>query len=150
MFLYRLCSEKHTDLDGIGGLLVTGRWNARGVRVVYLSEHRSLTILEKLVHISDTSLEPTGLIILGVEIPDHIFERRIRVKQQGKNWQKNQLRTRHIGTEFLNMKNSLLLEVPSAIVPEENNYLFNPLHPDAMTCKITDVNNFSFDKRLLY
>jgi RES domain-containing protein len=43
----------------------------------------------------------------------------------------------------------LLLNVPSAIVPQEFNYLMNPLHPKALKVKIINKSPFSFDERLV-
>ncbi|MBD0321414.1 MAG: RES family NAD+ phosphorylase, partial [Gemmatimonadetes bacterium] len=42
-----------------------------------------------------------------------------------------------------------VLCVPSAIVPEESNYLINPLHPDSSKIKIKEVRPFQFDERLV-
>jgi RES domain-containing protein len=43
---------------------------------------------------------------------------------------------------------SLLLQVPSAIVPKEYNFLLNPLHPQFNAVKVVDMEPFTFDLRL--
>jgi RES domain-containing protein len=48
--------------------------------------------------------------------------------------------TRSLGTAWLRKKQSVLLRVPSAIVPETSNFVFNPLHVDAAA--------YPFDARL--
>ncbi len=67
------------------------------------------------------------------------------------NWQDilspNQLKK--IGDDFLKQQKSLLLKAPSAIVPEEYNYLVNPLHPDASKIKLIKQQSFNFDERLV-
>ncbi len=67
------------------------------------------------------------------------------------NWQDilspNQLKK--IGDDFLKQQKSLLLKAPSAIVPEEYNYLVNPLHPDASKIKLIKQQSFNFDERLI-
>jgi RES domain-containing protein len=42
-----------------------------------------------------------------------------------------------------------MLRVPSAIVPEESNYLLNPGHPDFLSLKIGEPQDFTIDSRLL-
>ena len=43
---------------------------------------------------------------------------------------------------------SVLLEVPSAIVPQTSNYVFNPLHPDASHFTIVQTYTYPFDVRI--
>lgn len=42
-----------------------------------------------------------------------------------------------------------MLRVPSILVPEERNLVFNPLHSDASKLSLTNARPFSFDARLL-
>lgn len=52
MKLYRIAQTAHIkDLSGTGARLYGGRWNEKGVGVVYTSESRALAILEYLVHV---------------------------------------------------------------------------------------------------
>jgi RES domain-containing protein len=44
---------------------------------------------------------------------------------------------------------SVVLAVPSAIIPIEFNYLINPQHPDIHQISIGNPQAFLFDKRLL-
>ena len=48
----------------------------------------------------------------------------------------------------LEAKEEVLLQVPSAIVPETANFLFNPMHTGAAEFRITDEFAYSFDIRL--
>jgi RES domain-containing protein len=149
MFLYRLTKKDHIALDGAGGLFMSGRWNDKGIRVIYMSGSRSLTILENLVHLSDLTLIPPDMVIIKVLIPDDITMEKLDEKKLTKGWRSNYLETRHIGSKFLNSKKDLLLKVPSVIVPGEYNYLYNPLHPDASRCSINSEDPFIFDSRLI-
>jgi RES domain-containing protein len=54
---------------------------------------------------------------------------------------------RAIGDAWARQKRSLILEVPSAIVPQERNYLVNPAHPDFGTLTISAAQPFTFDAR---
>jgi len=40
------------------------------------------------------------------------------------------------------------MKVPSVIVPNDFNYLLNPLHPKASQVKLVNQQPFSFDERL--
>jgi RES domain-containing protein len=42
-----------------------------------------------------------------------------------------------------------VLEVPSAVLPMEMNYLINPRHPDADAIEVARTEEFRFDERLL-
>jgi len=54
MRAFRLCRSSYPAYDGEGARRVGGRWNSKGVRVLYMSENRSLAVLEVLVHLSGT------------------------------------------------------------------------------------------------
>src|SRR5260221_13490667 len=63
----RLCSRKHSTLDGIGASITVGRWNSPGKPVAYLACCGALAILEYLVHLKTL---PKGIVLMLVEIPD--------------------------------------------------------------------------------
>src|SRR5699024_12459459 len=51
MQLYRLAKEEYIrDLSGTGARLYGGRWNKKGMPMLYTSEHRSMALLELFVH----------------------------------------------------------------------------------------------------
>jgi RES domain-containing protein len=54
MWLFRLCRATYPAYDGEGARRVGGRRNSKGTRVVYMSETRSLGVLEILVHLPAT------------------------------------------------------------------------------------------------
>lgn len=51
MWAFRLARNTHPLYDGEGARRSGGRWNSKGVRVLYMSENRSLAALEVLVHL---------------------------------------------------------------------------------------------------
>jgi len=55
--------------------------------------------------------------------------------------------SRFIGDSFLESKEQLLLKVPSVLVPEEHNYVINPLHADFKKIKVSKTLPFQPDKR---
>jgi len=54
-----------------------------------------------------------------------------------------------VGDEWVVAQSSLVLQVPSAAVAGETNFLVNPLHPDFVKMAYSDIMPFSFDQRLL-
>jgi len=58
-------------------------------------------------------------------------------------------RFKQIGDSWVESRQSLILEIPSAIVPAEKKYLINPAHPDFRKLKIGAPTKFEFDSRLI-
>ena len=54
-----------------------------------------------------------------------------------------------IGDNWIKSNSSLLLKVPSIVIPEEYNYLVNPLHKNFNKVKIVENKLFRFDNRLV-
>lgn len=147
MILYRFSSKQFANqLNGEGAKLFGARWNSTGLPVVYCSTAISLAILELLVHyVSYEHFINNQLTV--IEVPENKL-RVINLKHLKHKWQADESYTRFIGDEFLKQQTSLLLQVPSAIIPEENNVLINPKHKDFSKLKIIENRNFNFDLRL--
>jgi RES domain-containing protein len=90
---------------------------------------------------------PPEYTLLKIEGPDAGVVT-IRAEDLPPDWRTRPEATRDLGTAWLRKKEAVLLEVPSAIVPETANFLFNPLHVDAAKFRITDVFAYPFDVRL--
>jgi len=144
MILWRI--SRHRDLSGAGGLHAPGRWHFAGQPIVYLTESPAGALLEVCVHTSANDVPP-DFTLLRVEGPA------LRVPSMGQQdlpdgWQEQLDVTRAIGTAWLAKRKSVLLRVPSALVPETVNLLFNPRHGDAARFRITQTLRYPFDMRL--
>jgi RES domain-containing protein len=53
-----------------------------------------------------------------------------------------------LGDEWINSARTSILAIPSAIVPQEFNYLINPLHPQFDLLIIDRPQSFNFDTRM--
>jgi RES domain-containing protein len=145
MRVFRLCASTFAALDGEGSKRNGGRWNHRGYSVVYASTHLSLALLELLVHL-DIDLIP-NLNSIEIEIPAGVST------QTGafpKAWlkSKDDVLLQEVGTEWLKTQQSAVLIVPSVVVPNEQNVLINPLHPQASRIRIARSQPFQLDARL--
>ena len=148
--LYRISRAKYArDLSGAGARLAGGRWNHKGTPMIYTAASRSLAALEALVHMSQADFLIQRKIVL-IEIPRTIVPQAIDESALPKNWRRYppSFNLADIGTQWaVNMKN-LLLQVPSAVVPDEFNILINPAHPDMKYVTVAGIEDFKFDKRL--
>lgn len=150
MRVWRIAREVYNPLDGEGPRRFGGRWNSRGAPVVYTAAHLSLAILEVLVH-ADPDLIPNDLAVFEIEVPDDLPMERGQVEARPTDWQSipEQLVCRQIGDDWITRAERCMLAVPSAIVPEETNYLINPAHPDSRGVQVVRTRPFVFDPRLL-
>lgn len=150
MILYRIVKCGYADdLSGTGARLYGGRWNSEGRPAMYLASSLSLAVLEVLVHLPPLMI-PDNYCTVEVEVPgDSVTE--MALDQLPANWKDMSppVALKQAGDEFLRKQLSLLLKVPSAIVPMEYNYLLNTLHPDMKKVKILKKEPFNFDGRLV-
>lgn len=147
MIVYRLSvSAFANDISGEGAGIYGGRWNPAGLAALYTSENISLCILEILVR-TGKKTSPDTYMLISISIPDNgIFS--LEKKKLKTGWQHNPEYTQEIGKGFLKENQTLCMKVPSAIVPQENNFLLNPLHPDFKKVKIISSELLELDKRL--
>jgi len=147
MLLYRLARKAYADqLDGKGASLFGGRWNSVGKALIYTSEHRSLAVLEYRVN---NPLPVKDLMMLTLEVPDDSCIK-LDKDRLPPNWKiySQESNTAGMGNEWLLSKASLLLRVPAVPVPEEYNYLINPLHSRMSEVKIVDISPYLLDSRI--
>ena len=149
MIVYRLTRRVYAnDLSGIGAEQLGGRWNSKGVPVLYTSSSRALCLSECLVHVNAMFL-PQDLVMVSIEIPDASAIQTF--KKLPSDWQSfpHPLSTRAMGDEWLKKNTALVVQVPSAIIGEELNYLINPRHPHMAQTRIVAIKDFQLDARLL-
>lgn len=148
MKLWRI--SNYADLKGLGGTITAARWHNKGIPVVYLAESPALAMLEVLVHFElDVGEVPDHFQLLEIDFDGRRGVGRLAEKHLPADWRDNLEYTRTIGDEWLTSMSSVLLQVPSAIVPHSVNYLFNPRHKLARTAKIISCRRHPFDSRLL-
>ena len=146
--LWRLYRAQHgPGLDGAGGTFAEGHWHFLGRRIAYFGASAAIVLLERLAH-TDADLLPSDLRLALFEFPDRA-ESVTTVKNLPRNWVRTEPWTRSRGDDWLRSKASCLLAVPSVILPEETNYVFNPEHPDARLLRLVRERPFSFDSRLI-
>jgi len=150
MILYRLGDCNYiNDLSGTGTRLFGGRWSSKGKPGVYLASSRALAVLEVLVHLQPLMI-PDNYCLAEIEVPDNSIEQ-ADISHLPSNWKdvSPPIEVKQIGDDFLLARRRLVLQLPSAIVQAEFNFLVNPLHPDMQKVKVIKQEPFSFDERLV-
>lgn len=147
---WRIVKEKHaaSAFDGEGAWLYGGRWNSKGTRVVYLSSSLSLAALECLVHLTPPVM--FQYVVMTIDFDESMVETLPREKLRGA-WTESPPppSVRHIGDLWARESRSLVLDLPSVIIPSETNFLLNPRHPDFAKVTISQPVPFTFDRRLI-
>lgn len=148
MIVYRIGKTKFaTDLTGEGARLHGGRWNHKLTPCIYTSESRALAILEYTVNINIDDV-PRALSITTYEIPDYEILRIITANLPG-DWRSVPApsSTKDFGTRLFKSDASII-RVPSTVVPEEYNYILNPLFAGSTNFNIIAVQDFIYDVRI--
>ena len=150
--VYRICKTKYaaTAFDGEGAFRFGGRWNTRGTRMIYTAGSLALAALEMLVHLDDDELL-FAYSFVAATIPPALILPVKDFRSLPKNWNTfpPPIALQRIGDDWIRSLASAVLEVPTAIVPLEQNYLLNPAHPDFAQIKLGKPSRFRFDQRLL-
>lgn len=133
--------------DGEGARRYGGRWNSAGVPMVYASEHESLAVLEVRVHIAMSGVYKSFSFDF-----DEGLMRTLPVQQLPKDWQREPppVSLQRLGDQWVKAGDSVILAVPSAIVPNELNLLLNPRHPDFSKIDIHTATDLTLDRRLFH
>ena len=130
-----LCAAEDFACAGNGAAAVGGRWNSVGRPVIYLADSLALAQLEKRVHTpmrpprdlaAVEAIVPAAAVASaeGVVLPDDWDADNV-------DWSVGSAASQCIGDDWLARGTSLLLRVPSVVVPVGWNYVLNPAHPDA-------------------
>ena len=149
MIVYRVGKLKFArDLTGEGARLNGGRWNHKFVPCVYTSENRALAILEYTVNVNIDDI-PRALSISTIEMPDTgIYE--FEPADLPGNWRDSPApsSTKDFGSRHLIQAKILVLKVPSIVIPNEFNYILNPIHPDSRNFKVLAIQDLVYDVRI--
>lgn len=150
MEVFRISAEKYSNKLSSSGS--ANRWNEEGQFVLYTGSSRSLSTLELVVHRS--SIEPSiKYKVMVVHIPDdEKHYKQISINTLPENWQSVSAypALQKIGSMWYVNKESLILKIPSAVIPKEHNYIINTNHPKfSSLIKLTSTEEYFWDSRLL-
>lgn len=149
---WRIVKQKYLAsqaLDGEGARLYGGRWNSRGVAVVYAAQSQALAVLEMLVHLDAADLL-MSYVFIGIRLEEEMISD-LTEADLPLDWRSEPppSRLREIGDIWVASNSSLALRVPSAVIPAEYNYILNPKHPDFKRVKAGTAIPYRYDPRLV-
>lgn len=146
----RICRRPYAAeaAAGEGARLYGGRWNSRGVRVVYASTSLALAAVETFVNL-EPNLRPRDLVSIKGEIADSVEIPRLELGTLPPRWYRTRDESlQRFGDEWIRSETSAALLVPSAAIRGEWNILLNPAHRDFAKIKFHPPERFEFDVRM--
>jgi RES domain-containing protein len=148
---WRIVKARHAAdaFDGEGARVEGGRWNSPGAPVVYTSQSAALAVLELLIHLGRGSIL-SAYVLIPCTFDDALVSRLDR-KRLPNNWRSYPAppELQLIGDEWVRSGTSAVLEVPSAIINSDSNYLLNPQHRNFQAIRVMNPQPFEFDLRLV-
>lgn len=137
------------SFNGIGASLEGGRWNSAGVPAVYASEHMAMAAQEKFVHLPRPLPRNSRYVKFGIRFGG-LAVTRLGTRDLPADWRAEPVpeSTQKVGDAWIAAARTAILAVPSALYPEETNYVLNPAHPDFARIKISAAAPFAFDPRM--
>lgn len=148
MRVYRIARQRYaSDLSGTGARLYGGRWNPKGIALVYTAESRALAAMELAVRIDLNDL-PEDLCVITLDVPDTVTVEGVEQVDQWDRHPPDPLASVLQGQRFVERGDALVLRVPSVVVRGDINYLLNPLHEDFQQVHRVETVPFFFDERL--
>lgn len=135
--------------DGEGARVEGGRWNPKGVAVVYLSDHPALAALETFIHLKSAATK-IEFVMFRVEVPSEVSVLELTVAALPPGWRDEPPTpgTMAVGEKWVREGKAAVLKVPSVLVPAAANLVLNPRHPEAPKIRIGPAEKFSFDPRM--
>jgi RES domain-containing protein len=150
MRFWRICRRRYASeaATGEGARLYGGRWNSRGVRVVYASTSLALAAVETFVNL-EPNLRPADLVSIEGEIPETRELARLDPMLLPETWYATRDESlRRFGDEWVKAGKTVALIVPSAAIRGEWNLLLNPAHADFSKITFQKPQVFEFDVRM--
>ena len=130
----------------------SNRWNKKGQNVIYTGSSRSLSTLELVVHRNAIApLLTYKVMVISIADDDHLFTH-IKTDELPINWRELTCysKLQEIGSNWYNKNSSLILKVPSAVIPYESNYVINTENSNFKNnVKLIRNENYFWDDRLL-
>jgi RES domain-containing protein len=147
---WRITKQKHAKsaFSGEGARIYGGRWNSPGTAMIYTAQSQALAVLEMLIHLDSPELLKR-YSLFEVEM-DLLYVAELDLSNLPRNWRANPTPAgvRALGDDWVASRRSVVLRVPSALVPAESTFLLNPQHPDFSKLCIGKAVPFQFDPRL--
>lgn len=147
MLLYRITHKQLSGVLHASGF--GGRWNSEGKKVIYTAESIPLAFLENMLRRQGVGFN-NDFNTMIIEVPDTLPVKTIRAEQQPDGWRDfhDYRICQQIGDQWCDSSETLLLKVPSAVLPEAANYVIHTAHPDYSRIRLLKVTTLIPDIRM--
>jgi len=149
MLVYRITHKIYSARLFASGL--EGRWNREGNKVVYTAGSVALAFLENMIRRQGVGFN-TDFKIMIIKIPDDLKVQTIKVADLPTGWRKfrDYSKCQKLGDEWYDKMERPILKVPSAVLPEECNYVINTTHVGFKKVQLIDTTDLLPDERSRY
>lgn len=146
MLAFRIAHYKYAHSLSVSGF--EGRWNSKGKLVLYASENIATSLLENIIYRTGTGFNNDYKIMVIYHPEEHIEQ--IITSNLPQDWRSMESydQLQKIGNSWYDEQRSLCLKVPSSILPDNYNVIFNTTHPEFKNVKLIDVLDYEPDERL--
>ena len=146
MLAFRIAHYKYAHSLSVSGF--EGRWNSKGKLVLYASENIATSLLENIIYRTGIGFN-NDYKIMVIYHPEENIEQ-IITSNLPKDWRSMESydQLQKIGDSWYDEQRSLCLKVPSSILPDNYNVIFNTTHPEFKNVKLIDVLDYEPDERL--
>lgn len=147
MIVYQILHKVVNEL--LMGSGKDGRWCSNGRKVIYTSSSVALACLENILRRSGSGFS-SNFITIFYEIPEDIIIEEVHIQNLKADWrsQNSYIDCQKTGNEWYDNKSSLILKVPSAIIPDEFNYIIKTTSTEIDRIAIKNKKPFIPDERL--
>lgn len=148
MEVFRIVKAEFSGILSTSGR--ANRWNRKGQHVLYASTSRALATIEQLVHLGSVRPDAEWRVMV-ILLPDQeVFHHSIYMRDLPPDWRKLSAYAdcQRLGADWADKRSSLILHLPSAVVPMERNVAINADHPDfSEQVKLTRTEPYFWDDR---
>ena len=146
MLAFRIAHYKYAHSLSVSGF--EGRWNSKGKLVLYASENIATSLLENIIYRTGTGFNNDYKIMVIYHPEEHLEQ--IITSNLPQDWRSMESydQLQKIGDSWYDEQRSLCLKVPSSILPDNYNIIFNTTHPEFKNVKLIDVLDYEPDERL--
>ncbi len=147
MLVYRIVHKKYgTNLVPSG---LKGRWNSEGKNVIYASESIPVAFLESMVRRQGVGFNADFRIMI-IDIPEKTGISTINISDLKEGWRDpgSYNACQIIGDRWYDEAKTMVLKVPSAVLPESSNFVINTEFPDFHLIKLVGITDLVPDERI--
>lgn len=147
MLVYRIVFKAYSKALFAPG--VSGRWNGAGRKVIYTAESIPLAFLENMIRRKGVGFNSDFKTMI-IEIPDALHITEIAASSLASGWRdfNDYTHCQAIGNKWYDAGDTPVLKVPSAVLPDNFNYVLNATHPEYKKIVLLKTTDLVPDERI--